>query len=286
MALHPKLADRTCYHLYEVEPGLYTPGQQLRVNPALVLDELGLPQDLTGLRALDVGAWDGPLTFELERRGAEVAALDIHDPDITVFNAVKAIKRSAARYVQASIYDALPEVLGVFDIVLFVGVYYHLRSPSLALERIRKLISDDGTLYIEGASGTNHLAKELGLAPEMVDRLPLAYLDIDKKIYGYSSWWYPTTAGLEATLRDSGFFDPVLSLRTNTLYAHPRIIGHAQTNPEKHEPGAMRVLSRDYRSDQLKLSWKLRGRARRLLDAVGLLPVARQIRDKARAAMK
>jgi 2-polyprenyl-3-methyl-5-hydroxy-6-metoxy-1,4-benzoquinol methylase len=55
---------------------------------------------------LDIGAWDGPFTFELERRGAQVTALDIQDPDVTVFNAVKEIKNSSATYVCGSVYDA------------------------------------------------------------------------------------------------------------------------------------------------------------------------------------
>ena len=109
MTIHPALLGRTCYHRYEVEPGLFTPGDFMPIDPTSCLDELGVPRDLSGLRALDIGAWDGPYTFELERRGAEVTALDIQDPDITVFNAVKKIKKSSATHVRCSIYDAFPE---------------------------------------------------------------------------------------------------------------------------------------------------------------------------------
>ena len=42
MTVHPKLADRTCYHKYEIEPGLFTPGLQLELDPKLCLDELGV----------------------------------------------------------------------------------------------------------------------------------------------------------------------------------------------------------------------------------------------------
>jgi tRNA (mo5U34)-methyltransferase len=150
MAVHPKLAGRTCYHRYEVEPGLITPGQFLELNPKLCLDELGISQDLSGLRALDIGAFDGPFTFELERRGAQVTALDIQDPDVTVFNAVKEIKQSSANYVRGSIYDAQPEALGAYDIVLFAGVYYHLKNPVLALQRIRRLLADGGYCSLRG----------------------------------------------------------------------------------------------------------------------------------------
>ena len=147
MTIHPKLVSRTCYHKYEVEPGLFTPGNHFEVEPKRCLDELGVPTDLSGLRALDIGAWDGPYTFELERRGAQVTALDIQDPDITVFNAVKEIKNSCATYVRGSVYDALPETLGTYDLVLFAGVYYHLKNPVLALQRIRRLLAHTGTLF-------------------------------------------------------------------------------------------------------------------------------------------
>src|SRR5947207_225213 len=127
MTIYPKLVNRTCYHKYEIEPGLFTPGNHLEIEPKRCLDELGVPRDLSGLRALDIGTWDGPYTFELERRGAQVTALDIQDPDITVFNAVKQIKNSSAMYIRGGIYDAHPETLGTYDLILFVGVYYHLK---------------------------------------------------------------------------------------------------------------------------------------------------------------
>ena len=90
MAVHPDLSGRRCYHKYELVPGL-TPGTFLEVEPKRCLDELGVPADLSGLRVLEIGAWDGAYTFELVRRGAQVTALDIQDPDVTVFNAVRNI---------------------------------------------------------------------------------------------------------------------------------------------------------------------------------------------------
>jgi SAM-dependent methyltransferase len=201
------------------------------------------------MRALDIGAWDGPLTFELERRGADVTALDIQDPNVTVFDAVKAIKKYKAQYFRASIYDALPTFHGLFDIVLFVGVYYHLRNPSLALENIRKLIKPAGTLYIEGASGTDHLAKTLSLDSALIDRQPIAYLDVDKKLYGFSSFWYPTTRGLEAVLLDTGFHNPRLTTGPNTLYSHARITGSATADPNKTGPRVHSVYKHDFQTD-------------------------------------
>jgi SAM-dependent methyltransferase len=250
MTVHPKLAGRSCYHKYEVEPGLFTPGEFLELEPKLCLDELGVPLGLSGLRALDIGAWDGPFTFELERRGAQVTALDIQDPDITVFNAVKEIKSSSAHYVRGSIYDALPETFGVYDVVLFAGVYYHLKNPVLALQRIRRFLTDGGVLFIEGASTTDYLAEQLNKAlglpnsrirptAEILDRLPLSYFDIEQKIYGRDNWWFPTTRGLEVILLDSGFRNVACELKQNAFYnySHRRLMGRAEADPAKSDPG-------------------------------------------------
>jgi tRNA (mo5U34)-methyltransferase len=93
-----------------------------------------LPDDLTGLRALDVGPWDGYFTFELERRGAEVTAIDYADLD--TFRKLHRLFNSRAKYLTLDVYDASRDLLGEFDIVLLLGVLYHLKHPLLALERI------------------------------------------------------------------------------------------------------------------------------------------------------
>jgi SAM-dependent methyltransferase len=252
MAVHPKLAGRTCYHKYEIEPDLFTPGEFVELAPKECLDELGVGPDLSGLRALDIGAWDGPLTFELERRGAQVTALDIQDPDATVFNAVKEIKQSEARYVRDSIYAATPEALGTFDLVLFAGVYYHLKNPVLALQRIRRLINHDGRLFIEGASTTDYLADRLAVQlklpkrnqevlAEVIDRMPISYFDTEQHIYpDWSNWFYPTTRCLESMLMDSGFRNVTLELKRNAFYnySHRRLMGCAHADPANADPEA------------------------------------------------
>ena len=266
MTIHPRLVSRTCYHRYEVEPGLFTPGNHLEIEPKRCLDELGVPRDLSGLRALDIGAWDGPYTFELERRGARVTALDIQDPDITVFNAVKEIKNSSATYVRGSVYDSLSGTLGTYDLVLFAGVYYHLKNPVLALQRIRRLLTDKGTLFIEGASVTDYLAGELNRAlglpkssvrttAELLDQLPLSYFDTEDKIYPHwSNWWFPTTRCLAAILLDSGFCNIDLKLKENAFYnySHRRLMGCAKPDPTKSDPAGQKhehgVLTKDVTS--------------------------------------
>jgi tRNA (mo5U34)-methyltransferase len=116
----------------------------------------GLPDDLRGRRALDVGTWDGFWAFELERRGAEVIAIDLdHERDLDWpprrrpeafaagrgdgFREAKTKLGSQVERVELNVYDATPERLGTFDLVFCGSVLIHLRDQLLALERIAAL---------------------------------------------------------------------------------------------------------------------------------------------------
>jgi tRNA (mo5U34)-methyltransferase len=119
----------------------------------------GLPDDMAGMRALDVGTWDGFWAFEMERRGAEVVALDLDDereldwpprrrptefsaaPRGEGFRLAHSILDSKVERVVKSIYDTSPEELGTFDVVLCGSVLIHLRDQLLACERIANLCS-------------------------------------------------------------------------------------------------------------------------------------------------
>ena len=130
---------------WELAPGVFTPGVN---DTARLMDRAQVPADLSGLRVLDIGTYNGCCAFECERRGAsEVVALDIMNPERTGFSRLHAMLDSRAEYVRASAYELDPERHGSFDLVLFFGVLYHLRYPHLALDRIRTVCR--GTLRIE-----------------------------------------------------------------------------------------------------------------------------------------
>ena len=98
------------------------------------IEQHPIAQDLRGARVLDIGAWDGWYSFEMERRGAQVLAVDCWDNPR--FHQVRAALKSHVDYRQMDVYDLSPETVGQFDIVLFMGVFYHLKHPLLALEKI------------------------------------------------------------------------------------------------------------------------------------------------------
>ena len=100
------------------------------------------------MRVLDIGCAEGFFSFEAERRGArEVIGIDSFPDSVRRFNIVKAARQSNANAFLMNVYDLEPKRLGTFDLVLFYGVFYHLKHPQLALERIRSICT--GTLLFQ-----------------------------------------------------------------------------------------------------------------------------------------
>src|SRR5256714_5572842 len=135
---HQVEAERYWFQRVELFPGEYSPGWD---DPAEgKLPYFGLPEDLTGMRVLDIGCAEGFFSFEAERRGArEVIGIDSFSDSVRRFNIVKEARQSNATAFLMNVYDLEPERLGTFDLVLFYGVFYHLKHPQYALERIRSI---------------------------------------------------------------------------------------------------------------------------------------------------
>ncbi len=138
---HQVAAEPYWFQKIEVLPGLFSPGWS---DPAKdKLPYYGLPEDLTGKRVLDIGCAEGFFSFEAERRGArEVIGIDSFPDSVRRFNIAKAARQSNANAFLMNVYDLEPKRLGTFDVVLFYGVFYHLKHPQLALERIRSICTD------------------------------------------------------------------------------------------------------------------------------------------------
>jgi tRNA (mo5U34)-methyltransferase len=136
------------WHEIELAPGIVTPGDDSNRMKLPILDALGFPPDLRGLRALDIGCSDGYFTFEMERRGADVVAIDFVPEHYTGFATAKKILGSRAEYRMDNVYNLVPERYGQFDVVLFMGVLYHLRKPLAALDAIRSVMKPGAQLFV------------------------------------------------------------------------------------------------------------------------------------------
>ncbi|HEV3112537.1 MAG TPA: class I SAM-dependent methyltransferase [Candidatus Binataceae bacterium] len=145
----PRVFTTRWYHRFEILPGVVTPGI-VTFDAGAVLDSLGIPKDLSGKNAIDIGAWDGPMAFELERRGARVVALNVLDPNETAFNLAKELLGSQVEHVQGSVYDLTRLFKEPFDLVCFLGVYYHLTDPIQAFEQIARVLASEGQVCFEG----------------------------------------------------------------------------------------------------------------------------------------
>jgi tRNA (mo5U34)-methyltransferase len=228
-----RLEDIGWYHTQELGPGLVTPGM-FDLRP--FVRHYGLPDDLSGKRALDVGTFEGFWAFELERRGAEVTAIDvdsIQDLDWPPrlrpatddrrgegFELAKAALGSSVERVGVSVYDATPEALGGrFDLVFCGSVLIHLRDPMLALERMAAL-----------CGGRLVLAEEYSRKLELLPFLNAAEFRGESP---WSTWWRPSTRAWLAMVRTAGFEDARRHSRFNMRFREmrntvPHVVIHAR----------------------------------------------------------
>jgi tRNA (mo5U34)-methyltransferase len=136
------------WHEIEVAPGIVTPGDDSNRMKLPILGGIGFPRRMDGLRALDIGCSDGFFSFEMEARGASVLAMDFVPEDYTGFAVARAILGSSVEYRMENVYNLNPESFGLFDVVLFMGVLYHLRNPLAALDAIRSVMRPGGQLFV------------------------------------------------------------------------------------------------------------------------------------------
>jgi tRNA (mo5U34)-methyltransferase len=154
------IADHVWYQSIELPHGVLTPGH---VDHRGQLAQYHLPEDMTGMRVLDVATFDGFWAFEFERRGAEVVAIDVAstiDTDIPTnwrdeyekagldkkkgegFRIASELLGSKVEKQICSVYDLSPERLGQFDMTFCSDLLVHLRDPLRAIEAIWTVTKD------------------------------------------------------------------------------------------------------------------------------------------------
>jgi tRNA (mo5U34)-methyltransferase len=165
------------------------------------LRELQIPDDLTGLTVLDVGAWDGFFSFEAELRGASrVLATDSFcwgGGGWGTKAGFELARRALGSRVEDLDIDPLelsPARVGTFDVVLFLGVLYHMRHPLLALERVFSV-----------TRGQLILQTQIDLSA--IDRPALAFYQGSDLNNDPTNWFGPNPPAVVAMLRAAGFTD-------------------------------------------------------------------------------
>jgi tRNA (mo5U34)-methyltransferase len=179
------------YHSIQRRDGVVVPGIVPLEDLHARLDAFHIPTDLTGKTVLDVGAWTGWFSFEAERRGADVVAVDC--VPFEEFRAAHALLESKVRYELLDVEEITPARMGAFDYVFFFGVLYHVRHPLLALENICSVTRD--TAYVESfVSDTSENAKPT-----------LEFYETDELAGQIDNWFGPNRSCLAALCRSAGF---------------------------------------------------------------------------------
>jgi tRNA (mo5U34)-methyltransferase len=170
-----------------------------------------IPADLTGRSVLDIGCNGGFYAIEMKRRGAaRVLGIDSDEAYLAQARFAAEVTGQAIEFRRLSVYDvgALRER---FDLVLFMGVLYHLRHPLLALDLVHEHAARDLLVFQSmqrGCAEVEPLAEDYPFeATAPFDRPGFPKLHFVERRYARdpTNWWVPNRACAEAMLRSAGF---------------------------------------------------------------------------------
>ena len=170
-----------------------------------------VPADLAGRSVLDIGCNAGFYSMEMKRRGAaRVLGIDADADYLAQARFAADVAGFDIEYRELSVYDvgALGER---FDIVLFVGVVYHLRHPLLALDLIHAHAARDLLIFQSMQRGSDAVAEVAADYPfertDIFDRSGWPRLHFVEHSYARdpTNWWVPNRACAAAMLRSAGF---------------------------------------------------------------------------------
>ena len=220
------------FHSIELAPNVVTPGRKTRETLNRELRSLNLP-DLRGKSVLDIGAYDGFFSFAAERLGASrVVALDhyVWSTDMAGYlsdwrdskrsgqtlppphasphwrpdelpgrKPFDLARRALASQVEPVVGDFMTmdlAPLGTFDVVLFLGVLYHMENPLDALKRVRAVTAPGGLAVIE---------TEAVKIPGLGGRACCEFFPGQELNNDPTNWWSPNAAAVEGLCRAAGF---------------------------------------------------------------------------------
>lgn len=170
-----------------------------------------LPADMTGKSVLDIGCNAGFYSLEMKRRGAaRVLGVDFDDRYLDQARLAAEVEGADIEFRKLSVYD-LAALGERFDLVIFMGVLYHLRHPLLALDLIFEHVADDLLLFQSMQRGSK------AAYPVQADYdfnetqhfdepgYPKMHFIEHEYAHDWTNWWAPNAACSAAMLRSSGF---------------------------------------------------------------------------------
>lgn len=168
-----------------------------------------IPHDLTGCHALDIGCNAGFYTFELARRGARVTGIDIDSRYLeqATWAAQQYGLEDKVSFKQMQVYD-LARHTETYDLVLFMGVFYHLRYPMLALDIVAQKVKGSmvfQTLAMPGKEVYKQVDYPINERASLLEPGWPKMAFVEYRFAGDpTNWWIPNHAAVEAMLRSAG----------------------------------------------------------------------------------
>lgn len=170
-----------------------------------------LPADLTGKSVLDIGCNGGFYSIQLKKRGASrVVAIDLDTRYLDQAKFAAEVHQVDIEFRCMSAYD-VGSIGERFDIVLFMGVLYHLRYPLLALDLLARHVVDDILVFQTLTRGSEEIEPVEADYPfsetDIFNKPGFPVMHFVEKSYSEdpTNWWIPNRACSEAMLRSAGF---------------------------------------------------------------------------------
>jgi tRNA (mo5U34)-methyltransferase len=196
--------------------------------------EHALPADLSGATVLDVGCNAGFYSLEMKRRGAaRVVGIDSDPRYLAQARLAAEVEGLDIELRQMSVYE-LPSLSERFDLVLFMGVLYHLRHPLLALDILYEHAVGGTLVFQTMLRGSAQVADverdyDFNEAAHFCERgYPVLHFVEHKYAGDPTNWWIPNRACAEAMLRSAGF--------VITSHPEPEVFICRRVAPADREP--------------------------------------------------
>jgi tRNA (mo5U34)-methyltransferase len=201
------------FHNLDLDGVSTAPAHYLGDYPAIKWKSFSdaIPKDLSGRTVLDIGCNAGFYSLEMKRRGAaRVIGIDWDEDYLAQARFAAEVNGLHIDFRRLSVYE-VGELGELFDIVLFMGVFYHLRHPLLALDLIREHVAAD-LLVFQSMQRGSAIIELLNSnydfwTTDLFDRPGFPKLHFIEHCYADdpTNWWLPNRACVEAMLRSAGF---------------------------------------------------------------------------------
>lgn len=196
------------FHTIDLGNDITTNGVDDSVNKLKTLKMNGY---VSRKSVLDIGAWDGFFSFEAEKLGAsKVVAVDPFMWNDNQWGSKKGFtlaQQALNSKVQDLNLNDISEIqtLDPFDVVLFLGVFYHLKDPFTLLEKVANITNDMLILETELDIRNNDF--------------PMMSFNYNKEVFeDHTNYWFPNPKGMEALLKTVGFKEVKMVYKSNIVW--------------------------------------------------------------------